>query len=182
MLVLVGSTNPVKIEATKAAFSRYFKNVEVRGVPTESGVPHQPIGRETFQGAENRVRALDDFDAKHNIAADYMVGIEGGIIKMDGRWFSLGCMCILDQDKKIAFGTSPLFLLPKFMVRDLLQGKELGIITDELTGETNSKQKAGAIGWFTNNVMSRQELYTAGLLVTLAPLIRKDLFFDHQKK
>jgi len=47
MKVLVGSKNPVKIEATKEAFKKYFDDIEV-----DSKVSKQPIGIETFVGAK----------------------------------------------------------------------------------------------------------------------------------
>lgn len=36
MKILVGSQNPVKIEAAKEAFSKYFKKVEVAGIKVDS--------------------------------------------------------------------------------------------------------------------------------------------------
>jgi inosine/xanthosine triphosphatase len=50
MKILVGSLNPVKINCTKSAFEKYFKEVEVIGYTVKSGVPDQPISEEeTFQ-------------------------------------------------------------------------------------------------------------------------------------
>ena len=47
MKILVGSQNPVKIEATKEAFLKYFEKVEVMGIEVDSKVSSQPIGEET---------------------------------------------------------------------------------------------------------------------------------------
>lgn len=48
IVVAVGSTNPVKLGATKKAFETVFPGVafDVRGVSAASGVPDQPIGDE----------------------------------------------------------------------------------------------------------------------------------------
>jgi inosine/xanthosine triphosphatase len=178
MKVLVGSTNPVKIAAVKEAFGRYFKKIEVEGIATKSGVPEQPVGDQNFVGAEQR--ALELY-REHHREADFFVGAEGGIRKIYGRWFDFGCFCIIDKDKRKAFGTSPWFELPKNIVKKLLNGEELGPVIDDITGQKNCKQKEGAIGYFTNNVMSRKELYVAGLVVALAPFIRKELFFSNKK-
>ena len=56
MRVLVGSANPVKIAAVRDAFEPYFPGAVVEGIETPSGVPAQPVGDETFTGAENRAR------------------------------------------------------------------------------------------------------------------------------
>jgi len=80
MKVIVGSLNPVKIKAAKEAFSRYFQNVEVIGVKVKSGVSEQPIGDETFRGAENRALRLKELVQNPN--AHFFVGLEGGVIKL----------------------------------------------------------------------------------------------------
>src|SRR5688572_12477767 len=78
MKVIVGSTNPVKIMAALAVFSRIDPNVEIEGIAVESGVPHQPWGDpETRQGAINRAHAaMQD-------GANYAVGFEGGVVETE---------------------------------------------------------------------------------------------------
>lgn len=176
--VLVGSTNPVKIAGAKEAFGRYFKKVSVKGIKIKSRVPEQPIGDQNFTGAENRAQEL--WRRRHD-KADFFVGAEGGIRKIYGRWFDFGCFCIINNEGQKAFGTSPWFELPDSIVQRLLAGEELGPVIDDITGRKNCKQKEGAIGYFTNNVMGRKELYVAGLVVALAPFIRKELFFKKQR-
>ena len=56
MRILVGSANPVKIAAVRDVFEPYFPGAEVEGIATPSGVPAQPVGEDTFTGAENRAR------------------------------------------------------------------------------------------------------------------------------
>ena len=107
MRVLVGSTNPVKIAAVKTAFGKYFPDIQVKGIKTNSGVSPQPVGEETFRGAKTRALSLVKIQQ-----ADYYVGIEGGIHQLDNKWFAFGCMCVMDKKKRIAFGTSPWFELP----------------------------------------------------------------------
>ena len=64
MKILVGSQNPVKIEATKEAFSTYFGKVEVRGIKVDSKVSNQPTNDETFHGARNRAFGLKRINDK----------------------------------------------------------------------------------------------------------------------
>ena len=44
----------------------------------------------------------------------------------------------------------------------------------------NSKVKGGAIGFFTNDVMDRKELYLGGLIVALVPFLHKKLYFKNE--
>ena len=177
MKVLVGSRNPVKIEATKEAFSKFFDNIEVVGIEVDSKVSSQPINQETFEGAKNRAMELRKINKEKNLGAKFFVGIEGGIIKLYSRWFAFGAVCIMDEKGRIGFGTSPHFELPASIVKHLLERVELGKVMDRITGERNTKQKGGAIGFFTKNVMDRKSLYVSGLIVALIPFLNEGLFF-----
>ncbi len=176
MKILVGSTNPVKINATREAFKRFYDSVEVLGFPVSSGVSEQPIEEEVFKGAKNRALELIKLNENENINADFFVGIEGGIGKLAGIWFSFGGVCIINKSGDIGYGTSALFELPKFVVDRLLNGEELGPVMDELQNQTNTKQKHGAIGFLTNGVMDRKELYISGIITAMIPLVKKELF------
>ena len=153
--VLVGSKNPVKIESVKEAFSHYFEDLEVIGVSVDSNVPDQPVNDQTFQGAQNRARALQKIDPE----ANFFVGIEGGIFNLYSKWFGAGVMCIMDNSGKMGLGMSPHFEIANHHVAELLQGVELGDIAERLTGEENVKQKGGVIGFLTKGKLSRKNLY-----------------------
>ncbi len=176
--VLVGSKNPVKIDAVKEAFLKYFSDVEVTGIPADSKVAAQPVGDETFAGAKNRAAELQKINVKNNLHADYFIGIEGGIAKFFNQWFALGLMCIIDKEGKTGFGASPLFELPESVTEELLKGVELGDVMDRITGDHNTKQKEGAIGYFTNGIMNRKELYVQGLITAFIPFLHEELFFN----
>ena len=174
--VLVGSQNPVKINAVKEAFEKHFGTVEVIGIKVTSDVPDQPINDETFIGAENRARKLVEIDKEQNIGAKYFVGVEGGIVNQNNRWFAFGGMCVINKKGKTAFGSSPHFELPDVVVEKLLDRIELGHVMDEIMKTENSKHKSGAIGFFTNGVMDRKELYVQGLLVSVVPFLHENLY------
>jgi len=180
MKILVGSKNPVKINSVKEALSFYFDNIDVVGIEVDSEVSAQPIGDETFIGAKNRALKLYELNQNEKMNANYFVGIEGGIIHQFGKWFAFGCMCIIDEDKNCGFGLSPHFELPNEVVHKLLSGIELGDVMDEIKKEENTKQKLGAIGYFTNGVMNRKELYIEGLKVAFVPFLYKKMFFNKE--
>jgi len=178
MKILVGSQNPVKIEATEEAFSTYFGRVGVVGVKVDSGVPKQPIDDETFQGARNRAFGLKRINDEKELNAKFFVGIEGGVTKLFSRWFAFGEMCIVDDRERVSYGTTPFFELPEKIVEKLLSGAELGEVMDRLTGMQNTKRKQGAVGHFTKGVMNRKQFYVNGLLMALIPFINKDVYFE----
>jgi len=174
--IVVGSLNPVKINATLQAFKHYYNFVEVVGAESNSKVPDQPIGKETFEGALNRVK-----DISRRYIADFYVGIEGGIYKISGNWFSFGAVCIMDRNGRVGWGTSPMFTLPDFVIKKLQTRIELGDVIDELINEHNSKQKQGAIGYLSKGVINRVELYKMGVIMALVPFLNDEWYFNNPR-
>jgi len=172
--ILIASKNPVKVEATRVAFSKYFEDTDIISISVPSGVPEQPINNETYEGARNRVLRLKERNDGENLNAEYLVGIEGGIVQHFNKWFAFGVICIMNNLGKIGFGTSVHFELPDSVTGELLNGAELGPIMDKMTGQHNTKQKGGAIGYFTKGVIRRQDIYEQGLVSALIPFLNHE--------
>ena len=165
--VLVGTSNRLKVEATKEAFSRAFsEEVEVKGYQVNSGVSVQPFGDDVFKGAINRVKACSRREK-----ADFYVGIEGGIIKKLDRLMTFAAVCIMDSKGRTSIGTSGHFPLPKEVVELIREGKELGEAMDILIGKKGIKYNEGAIGIFSKWLIDRKALYVHALLLTLIPFL-----------
>ena len=172
MKIIVGSRNPVKLAAVTDAFSRFFKGIETIGIDVNSGVSNQPFGDETFKGATNRaMRARDSTNG------DFFVGIEGGVVNLVGRWFSFGVVCIIDKDGKRGYGLTPFFELSNQIVKKIKEGKELGDVVDELTGEKGMRWKKGAVGYLTKGAIDRNLYYVQGVTMALIPFINKEMYF-----
>ena len=178
MRVLVGSANPVKIAAVRDVFESYFNGAEVEGIETPSGVPAQPIGEDTFTGAQNRAGALIALNDERELGAEFCVGLEGGIAQYHSRWFAFGAICIADAASRLGFGVSPLFELPPGVVDDLLGGSELGHVMDRLAGEHNTKQRGGAVGILTGGRITRRELYAQGVAMALIPFLNEEMYYN----
>lgn len=181
MKILVGSANPVKTRAVKDAFSRFFNHIEVSSLPVNSRVSDQPFNSEAFAGAYNRAQALKDIDRQRQLGARFFVGLEGGIIRYVSRWFVFGAVCIIDFADSVGFATTPHFEIPSSLVERLRNGIELGELIDELRGEPNTKQKDGAIGFFTRGAMTRKDLYVSGLISALVPFLNREIYMPSKK-
>ena len=176
MKILVGSENPVKVAAVKVAFAQYF-DVEVLAHSVDSQVAHQPVNDETFEGAKNRALELSRINCEQNLGAAYMVGIEAGILQLYAKWFAFSVICIRDDHGRMSFGATPPYELPSSVTRELLNGTELGDVIDRLVGDHNTKQKGGAIAFFTRGVMDRKKLYIQGVTLALIPFVNESLYF-----
>jgi inosine/xanthosine triphosphatase len=173
--VIVGSNNPVKLETTKEAFLLSFpdEEFEFHTLPASSGVPDQPMGQaETKLGATNRAETC----ASEYPDADFYVGLEGGLEKIEGEYWAFAWMCILEKSSKKGFGRTGSFLLPPKVSKLIDQGKELGIATDIAFNETNSKQKGGTIAVLTNGNITRKDFYRDAIVFALIPFLKPDLY------
>jgi len=172
MKIAVGSQNPVKIESVKRAFEKVFGNCEVVGASVSSGVSDMPVTfKETAEGAKNRAIA-----AITKVGADFGVGLEGGFEERELGTFLIGFVAVVDKNGKWGYGGRGGVLMPESVVSKVEEGKELGDIMDEITGEKNTKHREGAIGFFTKGLISRAGSFEAAVIHALAIFIRPEMY------
>lgn len=172
--IVVASKNPVKVNAVKLGYQKVFSNLDFscEGVSVPSEVSDQPMSnQETLDGAINRAtHAKNDFPH-----AKFWVGIEGGIEKMGDEMMAFAWIVILSKNEmgKARTGT---FFLPKKVVELINQGKELGEADDIVFGHANSKQKNGAVGILTGNIIDRTQFYVEAMILALIPFLNKEIY------
>jgi inosine/xanthosine triphosphatase len=171
--VIVGSTNPIKINAVKLGFQSIFKdeNINVKGIVAHSGVSDQPTSdEETFIGASNRAK-----QCKHAEVGDYFVGIEGGVDDSVNGMVAFAWVSI-HSGKKVGQSRTSTFELPAAIVDHIRNGIELGKADDLVFGTVNSKQKGGAVGLLTHGALDRTNYYAQAVTLALIPFINQNLY------
>ncbi len=174
MKIAVGSKNPVKIAAVREAFLAVFpkSQCEVIGVEVSSGVSNQPLSdKESITGAKNRAHK-----ARAHLQADYGVGLEGGLHKIDNMWFEAGWIVVVDKTGKEGIGASIKMLTPKKFITLIKKGIELGIATDMIFNKKNSKQHEGYFGVMTKGAITRTKGYKDGVIAALARFLQPEVF------
>ncbi|MBI2450914.1 MAG: inosine/xanthosine triphosphatase [Parcubacteria group bacterium] len=174
MKIAVGSKNPVKIEAARAAFQKVWpdKKFKIHGLAVESGVSKQPMSdKEAILGARNRAKL-----AVRALKADFGVGLEGGTQKINKDYFECGWIVILDKNNNESIGSTIKMLIPLKMVAMMKKGMELGEINDAVFKRKNSKQIEGHFGLMTKNALTRTKAYQDGVIAALVKFIHPDLF------
>jgi inosine/xanthosine triphosphatase len=175
MKVLVGSKNPIKLAATKAGFETVFTNETLgfEAFEAPSGISVQPMtDEETLTGAKNRVKYLREKYPE----ADFYAGLEGGIHIWDAIPYSFAWVAVASKDR-ISCSRTASFPLPQEVMKLIKEGKELGEAMDVATNRTNTKQQEGAVGIFTNNLITRSELYQPAVILALVPFLHPKLTF-----
>lgn len=154
MNIIVGTLNPAKIEAVKKTFS--FANVKAVDAP--SGVSSQPFSdQETLVGAKNRaIFAAASFNhSQENIG----IGLEGGVLAYGDQLFLCNWGALVDYSGNTYLASGARIPLPKEIASQLGKGYELGEIMENYAKKKDVSKKEGAIGIFTNQYISREEMF-----------------------
>ncbi len=178
--VLVGSTNPVKINAAKVAICQIFPetHIECIGIHAPSMVPDQPMTEvETRQGAINRVTYCQSLVDSNDHSAELFVAMEGGVDNFEHGPATFAYIVVATANQ-VSVGRSALLPLPSCVYRSLAAGEELGDVMDRLFNTKNIKQQGGAIGLLTKGHATRESIYTQALILAMAPLLNPELYQD----
>lgn len=169
----VGSTNPVKIEAASEGFELAGVESSIVEFDVNSGVSEQPTSdREAITGAKNRaerVRGIDNFD--------FNVGIEGSISDTEFGMFLTGWAYLIDELGEEYIGGGGRLELPQSVADRIRHGEELGPIMDDITDREEVKKGPGAIGIFTDGIITRKDAYRDALIFALAKFLNPE-FYD----
>lgn len=174
MKIIIASGNPIKINATKLAFEQMFpdKIFQFEGVNISSDISDQPISNnETLKGAINRsnnakIECMD---------ADYWIGIEGGVEKK-GNEMQVFAWIYIQSKEMVGKARTATFDLPKKIIELIDSGMELGDADDVIFNRRNSKQKNGAVGILTKDLIDRKKYYTHAIIMALIPFNNMDLY------
>lgn len=154
LVVAVGSTNPVKIQAVKNAFMD--EEVRIVGCQASSHVRSQPLSDdETRQGALNRAK-----DCLEKSEAQLTIGLEAGVVFVHAQVYLCHWGAMVDRRQNEYFTNGPLILLPKGYQEPLLAGQSLEDLMHHSTGIQKLGSKEGAIGVFTCNFLNREQVLT----------------------
>lgn len=175
MIVAVGSLNPVKITAVTQMFTRRWPHATAVPVSVPTGISAMPMSdAETITGAHNRAAA-----ARQAINADFGVGLEGGVHPEPFGLTLMGWVVIVDAHGRHSIGGCPRLVLPTHIARRVQTGEELGQVMDDLLNDHNIKQKGGAIGALTANLVLREDAFATAVAYALAPYLTPELYTDH---
>ena len=173
--IIVASKNPVKLQAVKNSFNLMFPESKYKWMNVEapSGVSLQPSSdEETYQGALNRVAFIKE---KYQ-SASYWVAIEGGIQFDLNHQMSAFAWVVIRNAVNFGKARSGCFYLPPRVATLVKSGLELGEADDLVFGQANSKQKNGAVGLLTGDVLNRTTLYEQAVIMALIPFKNPHLY------
>jgi inosine/xanthosine triphosphatase len=165
MLIAIGSRNPIKVAAAESVLKPLYPNAEFVHQEVASGVRGQPWGDlETRNGAINRARAV-----QQQADAEFGVGLEGGVLENEIGMFTCAWVAVVHRDGRIGIGGGNNVQLPNAVAVLVREGLELGEAMDKLFKTEKLKHREGAIGVFTDGLVTREESFMYVLRLALAP-------------
>jgi inosine/xanthosine triphosphatase len=168
MRVVVGSTNPVKVDATERIVGELF-DATVEGTSVDSGVSEQPTGtKETVTGARTRARRALESDPD----ADFGVGIEGGVAQFDAtEGLFLVMWAAVTDDERMEVGDGPALRLPDSIADRIQSGEELGPVLDDVLDTSDINEREGAAGVLTGHAIDRQSALEHAVAGAFGPFV-----------
>ncbi|WP_096202639.1 DUF84 family protein [Bacillus sp. FJAT-45350] len=152
--VAVGSTNPVKIKAVQSVFTN---DTAIVSIDAPSRVSAQPFSDdETRQGAIERAKATIEID----MSVDAGIGLEGGVLETELGMMLCNWGALATRSGELFVASGAKILLPEIVSSHLKEGKELGEIMGIITNDADVRKKQGAIGVFTNGLVTRDEMFS----------------------
>lgn len=151
MKIMIGSKNPTKWKAVEAV----FPTCQVDTMDVSSHVSSQPFSdEETKAGAINR--ALQCAASTPNMIG---IGLEGGVMHVNDQLYLCNWGALVTKEKKVYTASGARIALPPAIADRLTMGNELGDIMDSYAKKQAVRNNEGAIGVFTNDLISRKEMF-----------------------
>jgi len=179
MLVVVGSTNPLKVGAARDAFQDFYGDVEALGIAVPSGIKPFPTSEEeTIRGAKNRAKA----SASERPDADFHVGIEAGIVEVDGRSFVRAYVIVVRGDES-GLGCSAAYEAPPYILEQIdPESDSSRLVIDSVMGRQDVLETEGVIGVLTKGMLTRAAVNRDAVRCALTRFVSPQYYREDPKE
>ena len=202
IIIAIGSKRGPKLNAVKQAlevFSASFppsSEFELVGMEVDSGVSHTPSSQEELmRGARQRAETLVQIAKKNSLQWGFFVGLEGGLdvvretsaptpkrrhsdsSRSARRRVFLESWAYVSDGTHGHYGRSGGIELPEPLVREVLEnGTELAVAIDRFAGMRGIRDKQGAWGVLSGDLISRQEAFRVAVIAAFAPFYNAKMY------
>ncbi len=161
----IASKNPNKIRAVERAFLICGFKAVIIPVEPPPDLPKEPIGLDQIHDGAVK-RALHALKA---VNADFGVGIEAGVVRINDDIIDITIAAIADQEGKTTIGVGPGFMIPPKFKDELLKGRELAELVEAEFGIIGVGRRSGFIGVLTRGLIERFDLNFQAVYMALIP-------------
>jgi len=145
--------------------------------------------------AGERAEILAKIASKHRLNWHYFVGLEGGLdvihesmspvparrhsdpLQNTRRRVFLESWAYVSDGSRGHYGRSGGIELPASLAREVLEnGTELAVAIDRFAGATGIRDRQGAWGVLSNNLITRQEVFRVAVIAAFAPFYNAKMY------
>jgi inosine/xanthosine triphosphatase len=190
--IAIGSIRGPKLDAVTDALKEFAPllspnlQFETRGFEVDSGVGHTPISSaQSMTGARQRAEALIRKAAEESQQYQFYVGLEGGLdvvpdpdsrFKTHRRVFLESWAYVTDGTHGY-YGRSGGIEIPQALAVDVLEnGLELSVAIDKFAGLAGIRDRQGAWGVLSGDLISRREAFRVAVIAAFAPFYNAPLY------
>ncbi len=168
MIIAVGATNEVKMQAVEETVKTLFPEGQV--LLLNMGVEDQLFDfDQVTQGANAKARQALDLQR-----ADMGIGIENGLVKIEASgWFDVICVAALTADGKTSIGFGAGFFIPDWVVNEI---KEKKTKLSEIISRLSAGGDQDPVGYFSNHMLTREDELKRTVLGALSKLVNPDRY------
>jgi len=165
--IVIGSLNQTKINA----IATLFPDDEIVSIAAPSNILNQPITNEmTRTGAINRAKFGLEVEQ-----VDYSFGLEGGVTFINEQLYLCNWGALVTTKGEIFTASGGVIPLPTSFTARILAGEELAEIMEDYTHTRDIRSHKGAIGVFTNGLITREGLYNY-----IGTLLKGQLYYKNR--
>lgn len=190
----IGTENPLKKVAVDRVFQKSFPDFDISVISSKinTDIPAQPMGMdEIFNGAKQRAEKIKLWITQREKTGllsahshKFFVGIEAGLInypELPQKYLAHSFCVILNDEGQMGVGISPGWAYPPKIIEKLTANRnlELADVMAQISGDEKIREKKGAVGYFSQGLVSRMDLAQWGVQMALIPFLAKDAYgFD----
>lgn len=171
MKIAIGTRSELKVRALRNALANIKIEAEVLTLKTDSGISKQPFGyTEMMVGAKNRAR-----EAMSETSSDFTVGIENGLVEIEGSYFDIACIFIKskENDESVTFSSG--ISIPNWVIEEIKEkGTEGGEITQRLSGESEKDTPK----YFSGGMIKREDILSQAIQIAFAKILNKEKYIQ----
>jgi inosine/xanthosine triphosphatase len=201
-VIAIGTRRGPKIQAVKEAIEVLSSSnssgsqFEFVAVEVDSGVSHTPSSQEELmRGARQRAETLAKIARKNRLNWNYFVGLEGGLdvihesmspvpvrrhsdpLQNTRRRVFLESWAYVSDGSRGHYGRSGGIELPASLAHEVLEnGTELAVAIDRFAGAKGIRDRQGAWGVLSNNLITRQEAFRVAVIAAFAPFYNAKMY------
>jgi non-canonical (house-cleaning) NTP pyrophosphatase len=95
---------------------------------------------------------------------------------MEKEMYIFSWVAVVSKNGRRSFGSTGWLPLPEIIAREIRKGGELGPVMDKIYQDSDIKKKGGAVGMYTNNLITRTNFFETAVILAMSKFIHESYY------